>query len=172
MKLEILPATPETWAVRGCVHAAAWQETYRGLMPDAYMDTITPAFCTGIAHRDYAAGGGEKTLLAYVDGSAAGFARFEPQARGFVGRPGTGEICALYLLRAYQGRGAGRALMEACLQRLPASHPVAVFVLKGNERAVGFYRHMGFAFTGRSIEQQTGFGPITELEMLREPVPL
>ena len=71
----------------------------------------------------------------------------------------------LYVLRAYQRYGIGRALLEAGLARLP-QREVVLFVLEGNERAIGFYRHMGFAFTGKELRQETDYGPLIELEML------
>lgn len=47
----------------------------------------------------------------------------------------------------YTGRGGGRMLMEALLDRLRADGVCGVVfgVAAANERAVGFYRHMGFA---------------------------
>ena len=35
-----------------------------------------------------------------------------------------------------------------------------------NPAAAGFYRHMGFAFTGKELRQETDYGPLIELEML------
>ena len=55
--------------------------------------------------------------------------------------------------------------MEACLAMLP-HRQVVLYVLKGNERAIDYYKHMGFCLTGRELKQETGFGEIVELEML------
>ena len=54
--------------------------------------------------------------------------------------------------------------MEAALARLPRP-AVALLVLKGNERAIGFYQHMGFQFTGHSRIEQINTAELPELEM-------
>ena len=47
-------------------------------------------------------------------------------------------------------------------------HKEAVlYVLRGNNPAIGFYEHMGFMLTGNTFTQDTGFGNIVELEMMR-----
>ena len=77
------------------------------------------------------------------------------------------EIVALYVLKAHQGRGVGAALLARALELLPEEN-VALFVLKGNEGAIGFYRHKGFSFTGNSLTQAVTGGELTELEMVLE----
>lgn len=160
MAFRIEKMTPATWRGKGLAHYQAWQETYRGLMPDAYLSAQSPE-----ENIRRAALLPDTTLVALDGGRVVGFVCYAPQAREFVGRPGASEIMALYLLREAQGQGRGRALMEAVLPLLP-HREVALFVLKGNEQAIGFYRHMGFAFTGRELRQETGFGELIELEML------
>ena len=56
--------------------------------------------------------------------------------------------------------------MDKALSMLP--HKTAVlYVLQGNTPAIIFYEHMGFKFTGNTFTQDTGFGNIVELEMMR-----
>lgn len=52
--------------------------------------------------------------------------------------------------------------MEAAPERC-AHESVALLVLAGNERAIGFHEHLGFSLTGRSVAEE----PLIELEMLR-----
>lgn len=156
-----MPALSEHADGIGYVHHTAWEETYRGLMPDGFLDSRT--LKDSIA-RSRAYPGDRLVLLA--DGQVVGFACFYEDARGFTGRADeASEIAAFYLLKSHQGRGYGRLLMESCLSRLPREK-VILYVLKGNERAIGFYRHMGFAETGKTMTQETGFGEICELEMM------
>ena len=89
-----------------------------------------------------------------------GFARYEPEARDFVTVPDAAEVSALYVLEAYQGQGLGRMLMDACLDRLERPR-VALYVLEGNEKAIGFYKHMG----NRMAVEMDG-GEMAELEMV------
>ena len=80
------------------------------------------------------------------------------------GREGFGELVSLYLLPEAMGRGYGRSLMEAVLQRLreDGCDGVCLWVLDGNRQAQDFYRHMGFTLRGRSQKELFG-GEETEL---------
>ncbi len=155
--------TPERCDGKGYVHYQAWQETYRGLMDDRILDGQTLEHCQKIAHQY------PQNTLVLLDRAendqVVGFACYVPEAREIVSVPGASEVSALYLLEKYKCLGLGRRLMEAALERLP--HPTAaLFVLKGNERAIGFYEHMGFRFTGQELTGQICGVEFTELEMV------
>ena len=79
--------------------------------------------------------------------------------------PDAAEVSALYVLEAYQGQGLGRMLMDACLDRLERPR-VALYVLEGNEKAIGFYKHMGFRMTGNRMAVEMDGGEMAELEMV------
>ena len=70
----------------------------------------------------------------------AGFCGFGPWRAG----PGAaeGEIIGLYVLKAYQRRGVGTALLRAALAALAGARAdrVSLWVLDGNEKAVQFIR--------------------------------
>lgn len=158
MEFKIQDMTEDTIEGRAYVHSRAWQETYRGLMPDAMLDAQTPEVCEQIARKSP-----QNALVALSDGQVIGFACYGEQ-------DGLSMIHALYVLRAYQRSGVGRALMLECLSRLPQAD-VRLHVLEGNENAIGFYQHMGFHLTGKRIRQETRRGAFTELEMLRPAAP-
>lgn len=154
---------PEHYDGKGYVHYQAWQETYRGLMDDRILDRQTLENCQTIANR-YPQG-----TLVLLDRNCqnrvVGFACYIAEARDFFSVPSASEIAAIYLLEQYKGLGLGRRLMEACLERLP--HPaVVLLVLEGNERAIGFYEHMGFRFTGHRRQDTLWGAEICELEMV------
>ena len=69
---------------------------------------------------------------------------------------------AIYVLKEAQGLGIGRKLMDASLERLSVYSTVVLWVLKGNDHAIGFYEHYGFRFDGTSKEISVG----TELRMV------
>lgn len=150
---------------KGYVHYQSWKETYTGLMDERILAARSLERCQEMARRHP-----ENTLvlLDRENGDrVAGFACFLPEAREFVTVPGASEVTAIYLLAEYQGLGLGRRLMEACLERLPRPS-VVLFVLKGNEKAIGFYEHMGFRMTGAEYVSKTRHGELTELEMVLE----
>lgn len=121
------------------VHVAAWNHTYAGLLPEAYL----AARCFA-ARRDF-----WRDLLRKADpavcvfvacdaaGHIVGFASGGPERTGLV--DWRQELYALYLLPEAQGEGLGRRLVE---QVLGAIGPVAVWVLATNP-ARGFYERLG-----------------------------
>ena len=147
---------------RALVHCRAWEETYRGMIPDTVLDTMTPE-AVEAAVRALPM----ETLVAEGPEGIVGFVCFSPEARAFTLRQDAAEIGALYLLRSTQGLGLGRRLLEAALGHLPPQRDVILYVLDKNRRAAAFYRHMGFVLTGRSLRQETEGGAMIELEMLR-----
>ncbi|MFN9745923.1 MAG: ribosomal protein S18-alanine N-acetyltransferase [Betaproteobacteria bacterium] len=96
----------------------------------------------------------------FVDSLAAGYrARLARDAAGavlgyFIAMPGVGELHLLNLTVApeHQGRGLGRALLEAVVaeaRALPAARLLLLEVRDGNERARRLYAARGFAEVGR-----------------------
>lgn len=74
------------------------------------------------------------------------------RARGFMGLSGA-HVDALFIDPESRGQGVGRRLLahaESIAGRL------SVDVNEQNLQAVGFYRHMGFAATGRSPTDDAG----------------
>lgn len=57
--------------------------------------------------------------------------------------------------------------MNAAFEKLSTYKHIAVWVLKGNERAIKFYERYGFRFDGTEQEIKLGT-PNTELRMMYE----
>ncbi len=98
-------------------------------------------------------------------GELAGFASCSDPARESVPVPEASEIVAFYLLRKFQGQGLAGVLMRHCLDFCTCPN-VVLYVLEGNEKAAGFYRHMGFEPTGRIQLDHTPYGTLRDLEMV------
>ncbi|MDE6261040.1 MAG: GNAT family N-acetyltransferase [Oscillospiraceae bacterium] len=145
---------------KGYVHYKSWHETYPGLIDADYLEGITLEKCTAIARR------WPDNILVAKDGE---------RVIGFVGcgayrdetLPGHGEVFAIYVLKKYQGQKVGYELMNAAFERLSDYQKIAVWVLKGNDRAIRFYERYGFRFDGGLAEVTLG-GPNTELRMIYE----
>ena len=129
----IRPMVPEDADAKSYVHYMSCLETYTGLMDPEFLAASTLDKYHAIALRFV-----ETTLVAELDGRIVGFGCWTPD----------GEISALYILREAQGYGIGRRLMEAMLERLSDCKQVRLEVLEGNDRAIGFYEHMGFRLDG------------------------
>lgn len=148
------------------VHYQAWHEAYAGLMPEAVLAAHTLERCREAGRRS--GSGNTFVALDRENGDrVVGFGTLLHHARDFVSVPEAGEIVALYVLEEFQRQGLGRQLLEHCLAWLPRPR-TALFVLKGNEKAVGFYEHMGFRLTGHTVETQLAGEAVTELEMVLE----
>ena len=140
------------------VHYQSWQETYRGLLSDAYLDDMSLEKCRAIARR-----WPDRILVAKDGERVVGFVGYD--ANRDPSMPGTGEIVAIYLLAEYQGQGIGYRLMHAAMEQMADDHAVVLWVLKGNEVAIRFYQRYGFRFDG--TEKQLLIGDtVTEQRMV------
>lgn len=85
------------------------------------------------------------------------------RARGFLGLSGA-HVDALFVDPAIRGQGVGRRLLAHAAS---LAGRLTVDVNEQNLQAVGFYRHMGFAETGRSPTDDAG-RPYPLLHMRQE----
>jgi len=130
------------------VHTTAWEETYRGLLPDAVIDRFQASHYAGDLWRTRLAKPTEIRNFVAVERAAdgaervIGFSCAGPTKTPEHGKPG--EVLALYLLRERHGRGIGRSLWDAALADLRGRSllPGLVWVLADNP-ALEFYRRVG-----------------------------
>ena len=59
-----------------------------------------------------------RTLVAKVDGRVVGYIAWSNSCRSHFSVDGAAEVGNLYVLREFQGRGVGRALLESALARI------------------------------------------------------
>ena len=63
----------------------------------------------------------------------------------------------LYVLPPHQGKGVGKALLDAAIAALPEGTPELLLdVLVANEQAIGFYRSQGFTESQRTPDRDLG----------------
>jgi ribosomal protein S18 acetylase RimI-like enzyme len=140
----------------GGVQVASWRTTYRGMVPDHYL--------AGMSVDDHARrwtrllgqpGNLSLTFVVEEAGRLVGFAMGGPEREG--DPRFRGELYAIYLLREAQGRGYGRALVEAVAAELLRQRlsSMLVWVLRDNRPARGFYERLGGIFLR---EHQLDFG--------------
>ncbi|HZZ88497.1 MAG TPA: GNAT family N-acetyltransferase [Caulobacteraceae bacterium] len=142
----ISPAGSADAAELGRVHVGAWRETYPGILPQAALNRMSPeAHARRFRHDLTLARKGHVTLIAEGAAGAVGYAAgalLDGQGRG---RGADAEVFTLYVLRAAQGAGVGRALLRGAARVLQAEGAASLmlFVLTRNERARGFYERLG-----------------------------
>ncbi len=145
---------------KGYVHYKSWHETYTGLIDSDYLERQTLEKCIATAHR-----WPDNILVAKDGDKVVGFVGYGTYRDDTL--PACGEVFAIYVLAAYHGQRVGYELMKAAIEKLSAYKKVAVWVLKGNERAIRFYKRFGFRFDGTEAEIMLGT-PNTELRMIFE----
>jgi ribosomal protein S18 acetylase RimI-like enzyme len=126
------------------VHVASWRTTYPGILPDSYLSAMSVEDYTSRWQR--ALGGSFAPSVVYVveeGGQVVGFSSCGRQRDG--DQSYDGELYAIYLLQEAQGRGHGRALVEASAEALidQGMTSMVVWVLRENKHARGFYERLG-----------------------------
>ncbi len=155
---EICPMVTENeMDEKGFVHWKSWQETYIDLMPEDYLKNLTLEKCIKMAHK-----WPQNTLLLKVNNKTVGFSCIGKSADV----EDANEIVAIYLLKEYHGKKLGYELLKRTVLSTPANSKIVLWVLKGNDRAISFYKRSGFNFNGK--EKSLPFGVELQMEMNRE----
>ncbi len=163
--VEVRAAQQEDLPAVALVRAVAWQAAYAGLIPDEVLRGLAdPDVVLAWAARA-AATPSTTYAVAELVGEVVGFAAFGAE-RADPPSPWRGEVYALYVLPQHWRTGAGSALLHAALDELAENgfDHVTLWVLDGNQPAVGFYRRHGFHPTGEVMHDPRGFD---ELRMAR-----
>lgn len=129
------------------VVSRSWREAYKELISDEDMKL----FANETRRRDIFENRIGRDHFIYVilkDNTIKGVCsagKYEKQ-----GFENTAEIDQLYLEPSEIGTGKGSMLLDYVLDELKKSgfHRIVLFVMEGNDRAIGFYRHKGFSPDG------------------------
>jgi GNAT superfamily N-acetyltransferase len=144
------------------VHVESWRTTYKGIMPDEVLATLSVEQRAETWRRPLS--NPESASIIYVaeiDGQIVGFAAGGPERTGHAVYKA--ELYAIYLLQAYQGRGIGRALVKAVVEPLIDKGYKAMLIwVAAKNPATNFYAALG----GQPFDSKTeSFGDteITEI---------
>lgn len=139
----LFPADPSDAEALAAVHVTSWRETYRGLLPDVYLDRMSlPAHARRWRRSLMSSAPGQVVLAAADRGGLVGYAAGGPSRYQVEGE---GEIATLYVLRRAQRQGLGRRLIADTARVLAAggARSLTISVLRDNLAARGFYEHLG-----------------------------
>lgn len=143
-EIAVRRARPEEALAIARVHVASWRASYRGIVPDAFLDGLSaegrlPRWQQALDRA--AAGAG--VWVAEAAGEIVGFASAGPERSG--DQQYRGELYALYLLPAYQRRGLGRRLVGAVAAHLAEQgmQALLLWVLAANAPGWRFYEALG-----------------------------
>ncbi|MGN6485963.1 MAG: GNAT family N-acetyltransferase [Thermomicrobiales bacterium] len=157
------------------IHVRAWQRTYRGMMPDAFLDDLAPEQRHARWERDVSAPDAEMTVIVAEDASSGrivGFCSVCPQKHpepGDEALPPAGELYTMYVDADAKGRGTGRRLIEAAEARLRAMGYTrgVLWMLAANTGARAFYERMGWRPDGVSTAIQYGDRLVAEIRLVK-----
>ena len=156
--LKLRRATPEDAQSLAAIEVATWRAAYSGLMPDSYLEGLSEAEKAEEWRRSLAKHGQDgrkRVLVAEVAAGPIGFVRVGAASDE---AEGTGLVYLLYVLPEYWGLGVGKSLMGAAMAELQelGMREAALWVLRQNRRARGFYEGLGWRPDGRTMEQEYG----------------
>jgi len=158
------PAAPADVPAIAAVRIRSWQEAYRGVIPQDYLDSLSVA--AEVKRREAHSLDGQH--VAEANGGVVGWLYVGPYRADEgedVPGPSCGEVAAIYALPELWGRGVGRSLLGyglGELRRLGLS-PVLLWVLVANERARRFYERAGFRADGLVVDFEVGGATLPEM---------
>jgi ribosomal protein S18 acetylase RimI-like enzyme len=147
MHLVIREATVEDSAEIARVQVDTWRTTYRGIVPQSFLDEMDYRV-RAESWREQLATPNSRIYVAAKDGAICGFiggGRLREPVSEF-----DGEIWAIYIEVKAQQRGCGRAMMRQLAAQLlqDGLTSAVVWVLEKNP-ACGFYARLGGELVGR-----------------------
>jgi GNAT superfamily N-acetyltransferase len=143
-QLVVRRATPGDAPGIARVRVESWRSTYRGMIPDAYLDGMQVEASTALWDRVLTAGPNTTCVFVAEHGSdIVGFSagnRLPEPKHGL-----DAELTAVYLRREFQRAGLGRWLVGAVVeaQRALGATGLLTWVIAGNKPARAFYEGLG-----------------------------
>jgi GNAT superfamily N-acetyltransferase len=167
---QVRPATPDDTYDVARVQVRSWQSAYRGLIDQAYLDSLEPETWAG-RYTFGRMGIQLPSTLVAVNGSTICGLATTGLCRD-VDLSNFGELMAIYVDPAYTGTGVGRLLITAARERLRGVgvRQAALWVLDENVRARRFYERDGWRFDGARRTRTYGNAPVEEVRYRRTPV--
>jgi GNAT superfamily N-acetyltransferase len=142
MQVTIRPAAPGDADAIAATHVACWEETYRGILPDASLDVQTLERRRTLWANALRAAM-QCIFVAEVDGCLVGFASAVPHRDE--GPPYDAFLDTLYVRKSAQRGGVARKLLSAIAAEMlrRGHHAMALLTLRDRNAACGFYDRMG-----------------------------
>jgi len=143
------------------INVTGWQAAYRGLMPDAFLDSLS------VEHRERAwrarlesgTDAGDPAWVAEIGGEPVGYLVSGTPRDDDAGATAA-EIYAVYVRPDTWRSGAGRRLMDTAVDEWwrRGATTLLLWVLEGNRRARAFYEALGWVADGsRKTYDMGGF---------------
>lgn len=154
----IREAVPDDAEAIAHLHVDAWEDAYGSLLAAGIFQQRRATIPERIERwRDQLTNSPARTVVAEDTKGLVGFATVGPSRADDV--IVDEELWAIYVGASWWGTGVGHALLTSAL----ADRPAFLWVLRGNDRAIDFYRKHGFVDDGATRTDEYG----TEVRMVR-----
>jgi GNAT superfamily N-acetyltransferase len=169
--VSVREAAPEDTEAIVSATAAGWREGYRGIVsPEKLAELPIERWRHEVSVGLRRPEGDAFTYVAEIDGEFGGYCYVAAPTREAALGPEVAELVAMYVAPVHWRKGAGKALMDAALDRL-ARLPYGEAILwtfKENERAIAFYERHGWVADGaEKVHPRSGEPAIR----MRRPLP-
>jgi ribosomal protein S18 acetylase RimI-like enzyme len=139
------------------VHVDSWRATYRGIVPDSFLDSQTyESRAAGWQNEFPSPESGGFLYVAEVAGEVVGFARGGPARQRLPGFDG--ELYSIHVAPRHKGKGLGSALLKAVARRLRERGfaTMMLWMFRDNTPARRFYESHGGEVVGEKTFEIEG----------------
>ena len=166
MEFTIRPGKAEDIDAIVRIFRACWTQSYHEVLDEEVRNAMTDAKAYELWLPSLSLNTDRETLVACADDSPVGIARIgsDPDF------PARGHLFSLYVDPKSAGKGFGKALLTAALEKLSVRkfNETSLWVFKANPGAISLYKKLGFVPTGR--ERTDPRWRSLEIELLRSQV--
>lgn len=144
------------------IYEESWKFAYKGMIPQEYLDSIPQGRWVKTVDNP-----GWNTLVMLEGEQIIGTSSY--CASRFDDWKDYGEIISIYLLPEYMGKGYGRSLLQAAVEKLAemGCRDILLWVLEENQRARRFYEKAGFSASSAYLDDKIGGKPVREIQYIR-----
>ena len=167
----IRAAVPEDAGSIASVHMRSWQQTYRGQLPDEYLDKLLDdiprlkevweRIATTMPER-------AALFVAVVGGEVVGFVNVNPSREEDLDPQTFGELGVIYLLEEFWGQGIGKALHDQGMDYLRGAgfSNAMLWVLDTNERTRRWYERQDWRLDSKVRTEYRGTLVLNEVRYI------
>jgi ribosomal protein S18 acetylase RimI-like enzyme len=168
MTAHVRDALPSDAEVLAGIHIDSWRHTYRGIMPDAFLDSLSLARWTGdwVERLKPSA---RRTFVIEDEGAVAGWVSVGT-VRDSDLNSDFGELYGIYIAPSRLRRSFGRQLCDRAEAELAIEGKVSIslWVLDGNMNARRFYERCGFQPDGIAKTFKLGGADLLEVRYTKK----
>jgi ribosomal protein S18 acetylase RimI-like enzyme len=148
------------------VHTTSWQQAYQGIVPQIFLDQLTPEARTAFFKKAIPISKHE-FYIAYLNGKPVGMMSIG-KSRDKDASGDAAEISAIYCIVDVWGKGYGRKLMNYAIKRLKdqSFRTITLWVFEENQRARAFYEKYGYSFDGTKEQSDIGGKLLNEMRYI------